>query len=184
MITLNDKLFITKEVNSIMVAYSKKVVLRKLLMAFCFESQSNNGIITDLFKSINFYGLSVPYEIEQDLSEFLLRFKKSLEQVELTALYFWVLNKKYMRYLEGFDSEYDTFSVKEFDREFGRSLAYKIYEPKDSGLGHETIEELKLLLCDFASEFDLSVMYECTTKQIVEVIDMYCSASNNTVPVF
>mgnify|MGYP000510073571 CR=1 FL=1 len=110
--------------------------------------------------------------------------QKNLERDELTALYFWVLNKKYMRYLEGFDSEYDTFSVKEFDREFGRSLAYKIYEPKDSGLGHETIEELKLLLCDFASEFDLSVMYECTTKQIVEVIDMYCSASNNTVPVF
>lgn len=176
-------MFITEEVSSVTVAYVKKVVFRKLLMAFCFESQSNNGTITDLFQSMNFYGFSMPYEIGLTLSGFLCRFKKNLEKDEITALYFWALNQKYISYLEDF--EYDeTRSKKEFDREFGRSLAYKIYEPNGSGLEHETYGELKLFLYDFASEFDLSVVDECTSEQILEVIDRCCSASNNAVPVF
>lgn len=66
-----------------MVAYTKKVVFRKLLMTFCFESQSNNGTITDLFTSINFYGFSMPFEIELGLSKFLLSFKKILKKKTL-----------------------------------------------------------------------------------------------------
>jgi len=62
-----------------------------------------------------------------------------------------------MCYLEGFEYD-DTHSEEESDREFGRSLAYKIYEPKASDLDHETFEEVKLVLCDFASEFDLSLV--------------------------
>ncbi len=151
-------------------------------MAFCFESQSNNGTITDLFKSINFYGFSMTYEIELTLYEFLWQFKKNLEKDEITALYFWVLNQKYMRYLEDFDN--DTYTEKVFDKEFGRSLAYKIYEPNDSNLEHETFEELKLHLCDFASEFDLSLVDEYTYEHIIEVVDMHGSSSNNPLPVF
>lgn len=184
MITINDKLFITKEVNSITVAYAKKIVFHELLIAFCFEHQSNNRTVTDLFKSINFYGFSMPYEIELDLSEFLQRFMKNLEKEELTALYFWVLNQKYMCYLEDFECDDDTYSEKEFNWRFGRNLAYKIYKPTDSDLEHETIEELKLLLSDFASEFDLSVIDEYTCEQILEVIGVYCSISNNPQPVF
>ena len=50
-----------------------------------------------------------------------------------------------MCYLENFESDYDTYTENEFDREFERSLAYKIYAPKYSDLEHETLEELKLL---------------------------------------
>lgn len=184
MISINDKLFITKEVNSIMVAYAKKVVLRKLILEFCFESQSNTETISDLLESVNFYGFDIPYEIEIGLSEFLQRFTKNLEKDELTALYFWVLNQKYLHYLENFECDDDTYSEKEFDREFGRTLAYKIYKPNDSDLKHETIEELKLLLCNFASELDLSLIDEYTCEQILEVIGVYCSTSNNPQPVF
>jgi len=173
-------LFITKEVSSITVAYVKKVVFRKLLMAFCIEPHSNYVTITDLLKTINFYGFDLPYQIELDLSEFLRRFKNNLEKEDLIALYFWVLNQKYMCYLEDFEYD-DTDSEKESDMEFGRSLAYKIYEPNDSGLEHETFEELKLLLCNFASEFDLSIIDNCTSEEIAAVIDMYCSVSNNPV---
>jgi len=67
LISISDKLFITKEVSSIAVAYVKKLVLRKLLMAFYFISQSNTGTITDLFKSKNFYGFDMFYEIEHGL---------------------------------------------------------------------------------------------------------------------
>jgi hypothetical protein len=124
------------------------------------------------------------YEIELTLFEFLWRFKKNLEKDELTALYFWVLNQKYMCYLEDFEFDNDTYTEKEFDKEFGRSLAYKIYEPNDSDLEHETFEELKLHLCDFASEFDLSLVDEYTYEHIIEVVDMYGSLSNNPLPVF
>jgi hypothetical protein len=147
-------------------------------MAFCFEPQSKYGTITDLFKSINFFGFNMPYEIEIDLSTFLKEFKNNLEKEELTALYFWVLNQKYSFYVEDFKCE-DGNSEKEFDREFGRSLAYKIYEPNNSGLEHDTFEELKLLLYDFTSEFDLSVIDECTSDQILEVIDLCCKSSKN-----
>lgn len=133
MISISDKLFITKEVSSITVACFKKVVLRKLLMAFCFISQSNTGTITDLFISINYYCFNLPYEIKFALTGFLCRFKKNLGKDELTALYFWVLNQKYMCYLEEFAYD-DTHSEKELNREFGRSLDYKIYQPKDCGL--------------------------------------------------
>ncbi|WP_141673210.1 hypothetical protein [Allomuricauda sp. CP2A] len=78
--------------------------------------------------------------------------------------------------MEGYEHDDDTYSEKEFDREFGRSLAYKIYEPNLSGLEGDTIEELKVLLCNFASEFDLSPVDEYTYEDILEVMDIYCSA--------
>jgi len=184
LITINDKLFITKEINSITVAYVKKLLLRKLLMAFCFESQSNNGTITELFKSLNFYGFDMPYEIELTLLAFLRLFKKNLKKDELTALYFWVLNQKYTFYFEDFLGNCENYSEEKFDEEFGRSLAYKIYEPNASGLEKDIIEELKLLLCNFASEFDLSLVDEYTHEHILEVIDMCRLSSNNSIPVF
>jgi len=104
--------------------------------------------------------------------------KNSLKKDELTALHFWGLNKKYMCYFEQYLADCDSYSEKHFDAEFGRSLAYKIYEPKVSGLEEDVMEELKLLLCNFASEFDFSLVYEYTYGDIFEVMEMYCSAIN------
>jgi hypothetical protein len=177
-------MFITKDINAATIAYFKKIVLRKLLMSFSFEPQSNNEAITGLFKSINHYGFDLPNEYELDPSGMLWQFKNNLEKAELTALYFWGLNQKYMYYFKNFTDESDTYSEKKFDEEFGRFLAYKIYDPNASGLEEDTMEELKVLLCcNFASEFDLSVIDEFTSEEIVEVIDIYCSSSNNFVPV-
>ncbi|THV60840.1 hypothetical protein EZV76_00425 [Flagellimonas alvinocaridis] len=184
MISISDKMFITKEVNLATIAYFKKIVLRKSLMDFSFGPQSNNRAITDLFKSVNYYGFDLPYEIELALFERLRRFKNNLDKEELTALYFWGVNQKYLHYLEDFEYGDDTYSDKEFDWEFGRSLAYKIYEPNNSGLEEETMEELKVLLCNFAGEFDLSLVDEYTYEHIIEIIDLYCLSSNNSIPVF
>ncbi|MFS4416033.1 hypothetical protein [Maribacter sp. 2307ULW6-5] len=178
MISISDKMFITKEVNSATVAYFKKSVLRKLLMAFSFEPPSNERVITDLLRSVNHYGFDLPYEIRLGLFEKLWRFKNSLEKDELTALYFWGLDQKYMCYFENFLGDCDTYSEKKFDTEFGRSLAYKIYEPNASGLEEDVMEELKLLLCNFASEFDLSLVDKYTYRDIFEVMETYCSATN------
>ena len=171
-------MFITKDINTVIIDYFKKSVLRKLLMAFSFEPQSNNKAITNLFKSINHYGSDLPIEYELDLFEMLWQFKNNLEKAELTALYFWGLNQKYMYYFENFSDESDTYSEKKFNEEFGRSLAYKIYDPNASGLEKDTIEELKVLLCNFASEFDLSVIDEYTCTDILETMETYCYAAN------
>lgn len=171
-------MFITKQVNSTTVAYFKKSVLRELLMAFSFEPLSNDSPMTDLFRSVNHYGFDLPYEIGLGLFDMLWMFKNNLGKDELTALYFWGLNQKYMYYFENFLGECDTYSEKNFDTEFGRSLAYKIYEPKASGLEEDTILELKLILCNFASEFNLSLVDGYTYENMLEVIDMYCSAMN------
>jgi len=167
-------MYITKEVNSATVAYFKKIVLRKLFMEISFGLQSNNRVITDLFESVSYYGYDLPYEIQQALSEILCRFKNNLGKNELTALYFWGLNQKYMCYLEDFLVDCDNYSEKKFDEEFGRSLAYRIYEPYSSGLEEDTIEELQLLLCNFACEFDLSLVDEFTRMDIMEEIEIYC----------
>ena len=172
-------MFITKEVNSIMVTYAKKVVLRKLILAFCFESQPYNETISDLLKSVNFHGFDIPHEIELGLIKFLNRFTKTLDKDELTALSFWVLNQKYRTYIENFECDDDNYSEKEFYWRFGRNLAYKIYAPNDSGLEYDTVQELKLLLCNFASELDLSLKDEYTSMHILEMIDVYCSSSKN-----
>ncbi|WP_209406422.1 hypothetical protein [Pseudozobellia sp. WGM2] len=95
-------MFITKDINAVTIAYFKKSVLRKLLMSFSFEPQSNNKAITDLFKSINHYGFDLPNEYELDLFGMLWQFKNNLEEDELTALYFWGLNQKYMSILRIF----------------------------------------------------------------------------------
>lgn len=66
-----------------MVAYAEKVVFPKLLITFCFEPQSKNRTISDLFNSVNFYGFAMPYEIELGLFEFLRSFKKILKRTNL-----------------------------------------------------------------------------------------------------
>ena len=171
-------MFITKDINAATIAYFKKSILRKLLMSFSFEPQSNNEATTNLFKSINHYGFDLPKEYELDLFGMLMQFKNNLEEDELTALYFWGVNQKYMYYFENFLDGLDTYSEKKFDMEFGRLLAYKIYEPNASGLEEDTIEELKVLLCNFASEFDLSLVDEYTCMDILETMETYCLAAN------
>lgn len=169
-------MFITEEVNLATVAYFKKIVLRKLFMEFSFGLQSNNRVITDLFENVNYYGFDLPYDIELALLERLQQFKNNLDKEELTALFFWCVNRKYICYLENFLGDCDNYSEQKFDEEFGRSLAYKIYEPCASGLEEDTIDELQLLLCNFASEFDLSLVDEYTCQEILEVMEIYCSA--------
>jgi len=177
LISISDKMFITKDVNSATIGFFKNAVLRKLLMGFSFETESNNRTITHLFRSVNHYGFDLSYETRQDLTEILWRFKNELSKEELTALYFWGLYQKYMCYLENFLAERDTYLEEKFDMEFGRSLAY-IYEPMASGLEEDTLDELKLLLFNFASEFDLSLVDKYTCEDILEEMDVYCSAVN------
>lgn len=176
MITIDDQLLVTNELNAIVMDYTQKIVLKKLLMGFSFESGDKAQIVTDLIQSVNYYGIDTkPSEIELELSAYVWYFFTALKKEERTALYFWVLNQKYQFYLDEFECNDDTLNLSEFDRKFGRELAYKIYEPNDSNLIQDTIQELKNLLINFATEFDLSVIDEYTSEQILEELENYCS---------
>ncbi|MFD2100656.1 hypothetical protein [Flagellimonas iocasae] len=176
MITVKDELLITDEINAIIIDYAQKVVLQKLLMAFSFESKNNVEEVSDLIQNLNYYGVDIkPPEIELELSEYLWDFFTALKRKEQAALYFWVLNKRYLSYLYEFECDDDMFEDSDFDRKFGRELAYKTYLPKDSGLLQDIIHELRNLLINFATELDLSLIDEYTSEQIQEEIDNYCS---------
>ncbi|WP_136468947.1 hypothetical protein [Flagellimonas onchidii] len=175
MITADDKLLITKEINTIVVDYTKKVVIRKLLVLLSFESTSDCEVVTDLIRSLNFYGMNAkPTELEFQLSELLEKFIENLKKEEQTALHFWTLNQKYLYYLEEFECDDDRYFENEFDKRFGRELAHKIYDPNNSNLRQDTFQELNNFLSIFASELDLSIIDEFTAEQILEEIDRYC----------
>lgn len=175
MITVDDQLLVTNEMNAIVIDYTHKIVLKKLLTKFSFESRDHAQVITDLIQSVNYYGVDTkPPEIELELSKYLWSFFTTLKKEERAALYFWVLNQKYLCYLDEFECNNEEFSKNEYDSKFGRELAYKIYKPNDSGLIQDTIHELKNYLINFASELDLSVIDEYTSEQIQEEIASYC----------
>lgn len=175
MITIDDQLLVTDEINAIVTDYAQQTVLKKLLMKFAFKSGHQAEVVTDLIQSINYYGMDTnPPEIELELSSYALSFFTALKKEERTALYFWVLNKKYLSYLEEFEYNVNTFDESEFDQRFGRELAFKIYEPNDSGLTKDTIRALENFLISFATELDLSLVDEYTSEQILEEINNYC----------
>lgn len=176
MITIDNKLLITKEINTILVDYAQKIVLRRLFIALSFESTENGKMITDLIQSLNFYGIgATPIELDFELMNLISGFIQNIKKEERTSLYFWVLDQKYLHYLVSFEYDDDTHAESEFDKRFGRELAYKIYEPNDSDLMQDTMDELKNYLVDFATELDLSVIDEYTSERILEEIDNYCS---------
>ena len=176
MITIDDQLLVTDEINAVIIDYTQKIVLKKLLMKFAFKSQGQAEAVTDLIQSVNYYGMDTnPPEIELELSAYVLSFFTALKKEERTALNFWVLNQKYLVYLDEYECDGETLSENEFDRNFGRELAFKIYEPNDSGLIEDTLNELNNFLINFATELDLSLVDEYTSEQIFEEMDNYCS---------
>jgi len=180
MITIDDKLYITKEVNSIVVRYTRTVVIRKLLLEFSFEKNSKNKIITDLLGSVNHCNGILDMFVEEEMENIIYPFVKRLDKNDTTALHFWTLNNLYQKYFQEIEdnNDNDVFieqSDENFDTKFGRKLAHKLYEPEFTELDNDLIQELKNLLTNFASEFDLSVNDKFTRKHILETIENYCS---------
>lgn len=180
MITIDEKLYITKEVNNIVVSYAKAKIIRQLLLEFSFEKDDNNKVISTFLENTNFCNGILNPDIEVELIDFIYGFLKKLNKDDTTALYFWTINNLYLKYLEdlehnpckGFD-EKDSTEVYNF--KFGRILAHKLYEPESTALDVELLDELMRLLTSYASEFDLSVINEFTFESAENVIKNYCS---------
>ena len=173
MITIDEKLYVTKEINGVLIDYAKENVLKKLLLKFSFRKKNNKEKVTDLIESVGYYnGDMVPSEQHLDLVNLIHNFLKGITKEELTALHFWMLNENYDRYVE--ESEINNHD-ENFETKFGRELAYKIYEPESSWLNDELDEALLNLLINFASEFDFSIVDNNTKKGILHTINShYC----------
>lgn len=61
------------------------------------------------------------------------------------------------------------------DKEFGRELAYKIYNPKASGLDEDLNELLQNEISSFADDVDLSEIDENAIEHILETIESHCN---------
>jgi len=177
MITIDDKLYITKEVNSIVVSYAKEIVLRQLLLEFSFKTKKDKKV-TDLLGTVSYYnGDLPPIDIQLELAKLVSSFIKKLNKEKLTSLYFWVINEKYFKYIDDVNAEYDleNDTIENDNFKFGRELALKLYEPEATELKNDLNNELEGLLINFASELDLSNINKHTKKEILETIDNYCS---------
>lgn len=176
MITIDDKLYITKEVNRIVVKYAKTVIIRKLLLEFSYDSDTEEKIVSSKLESTNFYNGDLNSEVEIGLKNFINFFIKRLNKEEITAMYFWTINNLYIEYIDTIDDILNNKDSKEvYDFKFGRKLAHKLYEPESTELANELFSEIKKLLINYASEFDLSAIDEATFEDIEYVINSYTS---------
>lgn len=188
MITIDDKLYITKEVNEVILDYARKVVIKDLLKQFSFEGtlKKKKKKVSNLLETVNFYNGDISPEVKIELIDFIDSFLNKLESKETTSLYFWTINNLYLRYLENLEHTSDPSfnqndSEEVFNYKFGRMLAYKLYEPESTELIEELFQEIENLLVVFASEFDLSLIDKYTIQHIKETISNYSLGTSNYI---
>ena len=108
--------------------------------------------------------------------EFINGFISKLDQNDKTALYFLTLNENYLIYYDDFLANEGAHLDEDLiDKEFGRELAYKIYNPKASELDEDLNELLQNKISSFADDLDLSEIDESSIEQILETIESHCT---------
>ncbi|MAN26301.1 MULTISPECIES: hypothetical protein [Mesonia] len=153
MISIDEKLFITADINRVLVKYAEVVLIKQLLNLFAYNKGKKNS---ELFKEVNYFnGAVLPFEYEEILNNFISNFIDNLSNENLSALHYWTLNRLYLKYDEEITDTTET-DLDVINSKFGHELAFKLYEPMETNLHDDLKEELKNLLINFASEFDLS----------------------------
>lgn len=160
--------------------YAKHVVLRKLLTQFSFTFYEEQQDVSELIKKVSsYYGDLPDYEQQHDIIVLIADFLNACSKEELTSLYFWLLNEKYMEYYNGFkvDLEDSDDYMERFNYKFGRELESRLNYPEASKLNDELQEELQKLLIAFASEFNSSLVFsdENSIIEVEEMIKRYCN---------
>lgn len=176
-------MFFTKELNEIVVSYAKKNVLNTLFNKMCFGeyeidllAQNKLALNENLFR-MAYYNGDLPPELKLEVMDFVECFLSQLNKKDLTALYFYIFNINYDRYLQDFEaSDYDEEKETDFHEQFGRSLAFKIYNPEGTFLEGDLSEALYDLATMFASDFGNTESSDNSIEQALEIIDSYKNA--------
>ncbi len=172
MITIDDKLYVTKEMAFVMMEYTRKIVLKKLLNRLSFRSDGKKKKLNYLLQNLNYYNGDTPEGDDYfELHNLISKFINNTSETEQTALYFWTLNHNYMMYYDEKDTEIEEEDT--FDQRFGRELALKMYEPKVSGLKSDLEDLLYKYLLVFSSEFDFSCIDKSTIRTVKRTIKEY-----------
>ena len=174
MISYKNELLVTKEIVSILEKFTRITILKKLLKDFSFDDNKVSKRIVDSNEKYNSM-FSPSGSNNDDIWSFVRQSLNKLDKSSKMALYICVLNKHYDHIEDGFLSADNSIVLDEnnLDKEFGRYLAGKIYEPKNTELESLVIEHVKGLLINFSTEFDFSLIDEKTIDNINEVIDNY-----------
>lgn len=171
MIVKEDKIYITKQISSITCTYTEQNILTKLLMQFCFGSQTTSTTLRGLLKEVNNYANSntypMPLKTAIKLNDLITVFLANCSYEDNYALLFWCLNKKYMEYL----GNEDLTESKNYEEDFGKILNHKLENPKDTNLNNDLLEELETLLINFSLKFNFS--NNISNYKISETIHQY-----------
>lgn len=180
MISIDHKLFVTKDISKALVKYAKSTLIKRLLLNFAFDDyqEFKNP------KSVSELLVETSYNLGHNTEEIVLAhhklisdFLSELDKADHTALYFWLLDRNYFRYQDEFE-ETDfpldkDISFDEFLEKYGREIAYRLYDPEGSQLDEQLFEELKSVLICFADELDLSVINKQTKHDIYDILNRY-----------
>ncbi|MGB1017784.1 MAG: hypothetical protein ACPGVH_01835 [Chitinophagales bacterium] len=185
MIDIEMKMFFTKELNEITVAYARKVVLKKLFLKLAFDTyeakrEDENLEFTDLIFHLAHYKNPIEYQepnIALEIIGLVSDFIKSLDSKDLTALYFLIFNKLQDKYLDDFElNYYDETKENDLLEQFGPYMAGAIYNPEgnflDNDLQNYLQDEVLIFADDFGhTEFDID-----TFEQFFDTLDSYTNA--------
>ena len=182
MITLSEHLIVTKELNNVVCRYAQKVLLKEFLLDFTFLKNENGKRkiktknINPLLEELSVHQGDIYGDEELEILEFINGFISKLDQNDKTALYFLTLNENYLIYYDDFlANEGADLDEDLIDKEFGRELAYKIYNPKASELDEDLNELLQNEISSFADDVDLCEIDENTIEHILETIESHCN---------
>ncbi|MDF4221091.1 hypothetical protein PXC01_05790 [Maribacter sp. M208] len=177
MISIDEKLYITREINQIVVDYAEKVVLKDMLFAYSFENTRGKKELTVLIKEVHSFCPDRPTKnTAKKISEFVKSYLQSLSKYKKYAIYFRTLNHKYDKYLdiemsfEDNDLEDDGKS-RTFDEKFGRTLAGMIYDPEVTELEEDCLNLLCDYLFSYTEQLDLSLIDEYTIDSVLQRIE-------------
>lgn len=182
MITFSEHLIVTKELNNVVCRYAQKVLLKEFLLDFTFlksekgKRKIKTKNINPLLEELSSHQGDIYGDEELEILEFINGFISKLDKNDKTALYFLTLNENYLIYYDDFlANEGADLDEDLIDKEFGRELAYKIYNPKASELDEDLNELLQNKISSFADDLDLSEIDESSIEQIFETIESHCN---------
>ncbi|MDK2772904.1 MAG: hypothetical protein KYX68_11865 [Flavobacterium sp.] len=179
MITVDEKLIVTKQINEVLCRYAKRNLLKEFLFSFSFPncSKANSKLkpknINPLLETIYYYQGEIYPDTLEEVERYINAFLSELDENDLTALQFFTLNENYLNHIDEFENEDNTkYTKEEFEIKLGRYFAQKLYKPNESGLNEEVQELLQNQISRLANEIDLSVINKESISEILHVIDI------------